>query len=132
MGYELRICRYGNVDRERPITLEEWINYINSDPSLEQKDDEPGYCEWNGHPEGYIEGSRPWLRYSEGCISTRHPDEYLTLKMYEIAEKLKTELSNDEAVLDDVYRQELEDFVKKSTSNRTEPGGKKKNWWRFW
>lgn len=126
MGYEIYIRRDEN---SHAIAESEWKSYVNSDASLSLSSDKMGICNWNEHPLGGIEAQTPWLRFSEGQISTKNPDEFLTLKMFEIAESLNANLYDDEAMLEDDYKNELErdtkNILNKSITNS-------KPWWRFW
>ncbi|MBK9289703.1 MAG: hypothetical protein IPN38_19070 [Flavobacteriales bacterium] len=92
MGYERHILRNSKHGDDSSITLEEWMTYVATDPSLKTSGDDPMIFNWTEHPVGTIEGDLPWLHYRDGRISTRHPDEYLSLKMFEIAEKLNAQL----------------------------------------
>lgn len=124
MGYEIYIRRDENSSA---IIESEWKSYINSDNSLSVSSDEIGICNWNEHPLAGIEAQTPWLRFSEGQISTKNPDEFLTLKMFEIADSLNANLYDDEAMLENDYKEELKRETKSIlTKSNSKP------WWRFW
>lgn len=131
MGYELHIARGSSGTSSGDISLEEWKEYIKSDDSLIEKAEDAGVYLWMAHPLGGIEGQKPWLRYGEGQISTRKPDEFLTLKMFEIAEKLHANVSNDEDILDLAYKEELEVDIQKILA-RHQRKSSSKSWWKFW
>lgn len=124
MGYEIYIRRDENLS---VIEESEWKSYTNSDDSLSVSSEEMDVYNWNEHPLGGIEAQTPWLRFSEGQISTKNPDEFLTLKMFEIAESLNANLYDDEAMLEHDDKKELERETKNILT-----GSNSKPWWRFW
>lgn len=87
MGWELHIVRTEDWfdSASAPISSEEWLQLVNDDKEL-SIDNKNGdfFATWSGH----CELDEPWLDWSDGRISTKHPDEALYCKMLQIAEKL--------------------------------------------
>ncbi len=106
MGYEVHIFK---SEENEKITLDELKKIIDSDDSLHYFDSNENEILWNGHPLGGIDGNTPRLFFSQGKISTRHPDEFVTGKMFEIAKKMNSLIGDDEATFDDYYRKEIEE-----------------------
>ncbi len=128
MGYELHIVRFSNQKRTS-ISLKEWTEYLKQDSSLIENQEEEDTFLWIGHPIKKQENERPWLRYFEGRISTRKPDEFLILKMFEIAENLNAKISDDEDILDFTYKIEIEKDCQRILQRFNQV---KKPWWKFW
>ena len=124
MGYELHIHR-----PSQPISQQEWEAYVQKDSSLTREEAHSTLYFWQAHPLGGIEGETPWLHFSQNRISTRKPDSFLSLKMFEIAEALQAVLSNDEAPLDALYREELWEETQHSLR---QSNSSKQPWWKFW
>ncbi|MDM6731732.1 hypothetical protein QUG33_20200 [Citrobacter braakii] len=87
MGWELHIVRTEHWfdSASAPISSEEWLQLVNDDKEL-SIDNKNGdfFATWSGH----CELDEPWLDWSDGRISTKHPDEALYCKMLQIAEEL--------------------------------------------
>ncbi len=126
MGYEIHIQRSEN----HPISKDEWEEYVKHDSDISIADELSKNYLWHAHPLGGIEGQTPWLNYANGKISTRKPDEFVTLKMFEIAKKLKAQLSDDENILTSDYKSELEKDTQRILTKVNKPVGKP--WWKFW
>ncbi|HHT1169434.1 TPA: hypothetical protein ACTYB9_004098 [Klebsiella michiganensis] len=87
MGGELHIVRTENWfdSASDPISSEEWLQLVNGHKEL-SIDSKNGdfFAIWSGQSEH----DEPWLDWSDGRISTKHPDENLYCKMLQVAEKL--------------------------------------------
>ena len=112
MGYEIYIERR----KGKHISLNEWEDFIKLDSSIEKSEEESKIYYWKLHPINIEEKDTPWLIYSEGRISTRKPDEFITLKMFQIANKLGADLLDDEGELGEEYRE----GIRKGYSTNTE------------
>lgn len=129
MGYSLHIERQQETGEFEPISVQEWEALIASDPGLESGAEDPMVCLWKQHPLGGIAGNIPYFAYASGRISTRKADEFVSLKMFEIAEKLQASLMDDEDVLDEQDRKVLEEDCNRILQKRQ--ASRKKAWWRF-
>ncbi len=111
MGYELHIVRRVNWedDEDSHISLEEWLNYVESDTELELTNGFemklpdrtssfhriPGFCNWTGHSTK-TEADKPWFHYGFGMISAKYPDDDTIRKMLMIAGKLNARVQGDD------------------------------------
>jgi len=87
MGWELHIVRTENWfdSASNPISSDEWLQIIIDDEELSiDKMNGDFFAVWSGNSEH----DEPWLEWSDGRISTKHPDEALYCKMLQIAKKL--------------------------------------------
>jgi hypothetical protein len=95
MGVELHITRaeFWAENDDSPITAEEWLSYIGTDPEL-SLDRSCGeyFARWSG-PSACGE---PWLEWFQGNISTKWPDTALYLKMLQVAQALGASVQDDE------------------------------------
>lgn len=127
MGYQQHIIKSSNNGQ---ISFEEFQKVIQNDQSLLALETDSNTIQWNEHPLGGIEGNTPLLFYSAGRISSRKLDEFITKKMFEIADILEARLVDDEDVLDDKYRNEIEqscqNILRRHQRNESKP------WWKFW
>jgi len=130
MGYELNISREGETN---PITKEEWVDYIKSDPEFEPIEEFSGQI-----PEGEIltvptpnaglwkssKGEVPFT-FSEkyGEIAVKNPERWIIEKMIAIALQLNAVVSGEEG---EIYDEEY--FQKELDSNSRSD----KKWWQFW
>lgn len=127
MGYEQHISR---IDKEKQISIEELDNLIQTDKSLTLVKSDYNTIEWNEHPLGGIEGKNPLLYYSRGYLSSRHPDELVTKKMFELAKALNASLGDDEDTFDINYQNEIEQSCSKIL--RKQIDAQNRPWWKFW
>ncbi|WP_370581424.1 hypothetical protein [Pantoea sp. PNT02] len=98
MGVEFHITRaeYWAENDEDQISSDEWLDIINNDPELSLYTKHGEYhAIWNG--EGAEEGA--WLDWSAGNIETKWPNTALYRKMFQISEKLKAKVMDDEGRL---------------------------------
>lgn len=140
MGYELHITRAESwVEAEsNPITLEEWLAYIKSDPELEIDEvgeatttdgetvfcGDPGLAIWTAHPEDGADGGRAWIYHSQDCIVVKNPDQQFTAKMWRIAQHFGARVYGDE---DEEYGADGEQ-VGEGEGSRDR--GVKRPWWK--
>ncbi len=127
MGYEQHIFR---AKENKQINHDELELLVKSDESLLYSEGDENTIQWTGHPLGGIEGQTPLLTFREGRISTTHPDEFVTQKMFEIAQRMNASLGDDEGVFDEDYRQEIEEGSKGILERRKRQSEKPK--WKFW
>lgn len=127
MGYEIHIFR---SEENNEISHGEMKNLIDSDDSLLLSDSDEKDIHWTKHPLGGIEGHIPILRFEHGRISSRHPDEFVTKKMFDIAKRMNASLGDDEEAFDDNYRQEIDESCE-NILNRNKRKSNKPIW-KFW
>lgn len=127
MGYEQHIFR---SKEDQQISYDECEEVVATDDSLTFSEGAENTIEWNGHPAGGIEGQTPVLFVGQGRISTREPDEFVTRKLFEIAQRMRASVGDDEGVFDDDHRQEIEASCKRILQ-RAERSVKKPKW-KFW
>lgn len=95
MGWELHIVRTENWfdSASDPISREEWLQLVNDDEELTVDNvNGDSYAIWSGQSKH----DEPWLDWSDGRISTKHPDEALYCKMLQVAEKLNAVVVDDD------------------------------------
>lgn len=127
MGYEQHISR---IDKDKQISIEELDNLIQTDNSLNFVKSDKKTIEWNEHPLGGIEEKKPLLFYSSGHLSSRHPDEFVTKKMFELAKVLNANLGDDEGTFDTNYQNEIEESCSKISERQID--AQNRPWWKFW
>lgn len=93
MGVDLHITRAASwcYSEENPITISEWLSYIEQDNELELAD-LSGEVIWRGKSKY----TYPWLAWSEGQIYTKYPDSALYRKMLQIASSLDAHIEDDD------------------------------------
>ncbi|AWM39413.1 hypothetical protein GobsT_22650 [Gemmata obscuriglobus] len=87
MGHEVYIHRadtWAESDRY-PITPDEWLAVIASDPELRPDPDHEFQALWPG-PCKYPDGT--WFAWSEGAVYTKGPDRPTVAKMLQMARRL--------------------------------------------
>ncbi|WP_303747902.1 hypothetical protein [Stenotrophomonas pigmentata] len=98
MGVELYITRAEFLadNKASPITENEWLSYIESDPELSLDTSQGDYfARWHGKS-AYEE---PWLDWFQGNISTKWPDTALYQKMLQIAHALGGNVQDDDGTV---------------------------------
>ena len=112
MGYKLHITRapdYAESD-EVPITLEEWLGYLGSDPEMELMEPpradtaggttlriaSPGLAVWTGYARDCVDGARAWFDYADGQIVVRTLTNDVIAKALRIAGALQAKVQGDE------------------------------------
>ncbi|UBZ13699.1 hypothetical protein LDL77_17670 [Flagellimonas marinaquae] len=127
MGYQIHIFRPKEAN---VISYEELKKLIDSDDSLLLSESSINEILWVDHPLGGIDGHTPVLYFEEKRISSRHPDEFVTKKMFDMAQQINAALGDDEEAFDDNYRLEID----KSCENILRRNNRKSNKpkWKFW
>jgi hypothetical protein len=96
MAFQMHIVRqrdYKNPEEESNISLDEWLQYINSDPELELLTEEgPGFCQWLEHPKAEV----PWFDFGFANIYTKNPDKHTLKKMINISIALNGKVRSDD------------------------------------
>lgn len=147
MGYDLHITRRTHWcekdDNVEDITLSEWLSYIDADPELESSEDywvtvhgykpgtgpKPGFCDWIAHPLN----ESPWLSYSDGCISTKNPDDPTVRKMLAIAATLNAKVLGDDEEMYVISRtNEVVVGPLRYGDNDDPYADNNRPWWKFW
>ncbi len=98
MGVELYITRaeFWADNEPSPITAEEWLSYVESDPELSLDTSQGEYfARWQGKSAH----EDPWLDWFEGNISTKWPDVALYVKMLQVAQALGGRVQDDDGVV---------------------------------
>ncbi len=154
MGYDLTIVRqndWSDFEEDSNITLEEWLQYVESDPELQltngydsevpgilpgEWQNRPGFCDWVGHPKADA-AIVPWFDYYLGSINTKNPDDNTIRKMIMIAKKLNGKVRGDDGEFyDESYFTNggypIEDTNSDETINNLKTTSNKKPWWKFW
>lgn len=112
MGYDLHITRadYWYDNEKNPITTNEWLSYVSSDPDMRldgyAETDIPGdgvlrvenegIAVWTAWSKNGIEGSLSWFYHQSGEIQVANPDAEIRIKMYKIAKLLNAKLIGDD------------------------------------
>lgn len=101
MGQQLHITRaqFWANNKKSPITENEWLVYIESDPDLELVP-ELGrlYVRWKD-PAEICKYEQPWLNFKSGNIFTEWPDTALYKKMLAIAAALQAKVQDDDGAV---------------------------------
>lgn len=112
MGYELHITRGANWHDEakEPITLDEWIAYVKSDPEMRLdgfaeatledgsvlRSENPSLAVWVVYSGDGVDGNHAWMWHFEGNVQAKSPDREIVAKMWRIAQALRARLVGDE------------------------------------
>lgn len=94
MGYDLHITRADTwLDSEAaPITIDEWEEYVRTDPSLRPDEEASPECMvWADHPK---EPCPLW--WSDGEVRCKNPDEPTVAKLVAIAQQLDARVVGDD------------------------------------
>ncbi len=97
MGYELHITRreFHEDDTGPEISSEEWLALVEADAELEPKAvNGPYFAKFLGDCR-YGRG-QGWFDWSNGCVSTKNPDEAILAKMLALAEALDAKVQGDD------------------------------------
>jgi hypothetical protein len=113
MGYNVHITRADQwFDSESdPITFEEWIAYIDTDPEMQLDNkaevstpegstlryENQGLAVWTRYSGNGVDGNMAWFDYREGRIVVKNPDDEILRKMCVIASKMGAKVQGDES-----------------------------------
>lgn len=126
------------------IDLQTWKDLVKDDPdlSLEEtvetsleagfsfKVSSPGMAVWTAYPLAKIQGVASLFVYRKGTIVAKNADEYIRVKAFEIAGKLKAGVLADKEWLVPLHREVPE--TNEVRQNFSEKVTGSKSWWRFW
>ncbi len=100
MGVELYITRaeFWAENEDSPITSEDWVSYVASDPELAL---DPSNGKYFARWLGASKYDEPWLDWFDGNISTKWPDTALYQKMLSIATALGATVQDDDGTVYD-------------------------------
>ncbi len=139
MGYDFHITRaeFWPEAESNPITLKEWLAYVQSDSELEfagcekhEADSLEGSDEvdavWVGHSGYEASGMEPPLWWSGGEITTKHADQETRVKMWRIAQHFGARLVGDEDEEYGADGEPVEEFIPPAAHLRAA----KKPWWK--
>jgi len=122
MGWEVHLTRAEDWSQsdERPIAADEWLAVVEGDPELRiDRANGPYFAVWSG-PCSYPEGG--WFDWTDGCITTKHPDRAILGKLLQLGEKLGGVVQGDDG---EVYAR-AEDLPDDAMPQTVRP------WWKFW
>ena len=96
MGYDFHITRAAEWlnSQRRPITLNEWIAYVETDPEIIQ--------DTQNKSDDFLfvrDGNEVPLWWEEGRIYTKNPDIITQQKLLEIADHFGAHVQDDDSVL---------------------------------
>jgi hypothetical protein len=112
MGYDVHITRaeHWTEAEDEPISLEQWKDYLASDPEMRpdkvaeaplesggtlryESEGLAVWTAWPGHGRG---GNFAWFDHRDGEIVVKNPDEAILAKMCSIAEKPGARVQGDD------------------------------------
>jgi hypothetical protein len=97
MGWEIHITRaeHWPDSDEHPISAEEWLELVESDPELtiDPRDNGPYFALWVAH---WVQGDHPWFDWFKGAIKTKHPDRMTLVKALQIARHFGARVQGDD------------------------------------
>lgn len=112
MGYSLHITRKNNWSDEdgTPITLDEWIEYVKSDPEMRLdgfaearlddgsvlRTENPSLAVWVSYSGDGVGGNHAWMWHFEGNVEAKSPDREIVAKMWRIAQRLGARVVGEE------------------------------------
>jgi hypothetical protein len=110
MGYDLHITRAPDWTESElhPITLEEWLAYLASDPEMRLDNlaeakvgsetlryENEGLAVWLAYSGHGVGGNMAWFDYRDGQIVVKNPDQEIIDKMRRIAAALGARVVGD-------------------------------------
>lgn len=124
MGWEVHMTRADpwTDSAARPITSDEWLAVVASDPELRiDPANGPYFAVWSG-PCSYPDGG--WFDWADGCVSTKHPDRAILGKLLQLAARLGAFVQGDDG---EVYTcpEDLPPDEEITAAPR-------RPWWQFW
>lgn len=130
MGYDVHITRaeYWANNEDRQIALDEWLQFIQSDPELIPMPENGKYFViWRSttkHPE-------MWFDWNDGNITTKYPDKATLRKMLQIATTFNAIIQGDDGeVYDETAVESFDDSyldVTPAISQHASPS--RDGWW---
>ena len=144
MGYDVHITRAEEWSESEasPITLEEWVAYVASDPEMRLdgfaeaqlpsgdvlRVEGKGLSVWTAWPgEGRSEG-HAWMDHRGGRIVVKNPDPAILKKMCAIAERLGARVRGDDG---ETYPESMEDEKQEAAVEDDPPPTKPSLWSRL-
>lgn len=140
MGYEVHITRADDWadSPSAPISLYEWITYVDSDPDLRRIDaseattaegvqryESDGLAIWTAHEDGEERRGPVCLDWCEGRISVIDPDASIVCKLHAIAQQLGARVCGDEG---EEYDANAEVVERDDVAPAAEPAPRR--WWQ--
>jgi hypothetical protein len=80
----------------RPISLEEWLGYVQKDNEMAADDSVPGAAVFKNYSKHSSSGNYAWFYYNNGHITVKNPDEEVLLKMLSIAKDFVADVLDDD------------------------------------
>lgn len=112
MGYDLHITRAEEwyESETNPISLEEWIAYVRSDPEMRLdgyaeakvpdqgalRYENEGLAVWTSYSGNAKKGNFAWFDFRQGNVVVKDPDDEIIAKMSRIAKVLNARVQGDE------------------------------------
>ena len=112
MGYDVHITRAKHwIDsKNRPISLREWLVYVEQDTELELEGvaigrvtgesalayQSEGLAVWTAYSGHDPVGNKAWMDWCDGRIVVKNPDEEILAKMKQIAAHFRSSVVGDE------------------------------------
>jgi hypothetical protein len=148
MGYEVHITKkdmHFDEDGE-DITLESWKEYVEHDeemrldgfaeartPSGILRVEDDSLAVWTGWSKHEVDGGMAWIHHSNGCITTKNPDDEMLKKFYHIAQYFEAKVQGDEGEIYDEKGNSNWQELKCINANPSDSGATiTKKWWQFW
>ncbi len=96
MGYDVHITRKRDWHDEEgdEISADEWLTFVRQDPALRVDTTHgPHFAIWDKYAGSY---DFAWFDWSDGCISTKGPDDEILWKMLAIAKSMGAKVQGDD------------------------------------
>lgn len=130
MGYDVHITRAEewSANEGREITADEWLEFIQSDPELIPVPENGEYfVVWRGatkYPE-------TWFSWSDGNITTKHPDSATLRKMLQMARAFEAKIQGDDGeVYDETAVESFDDsYLDASPLAHQSSSRSRGGWW---
>lgn len=141
MGYDFHITRAAMwfESETNPITLEEWLAYVASDPEMRLdghasgavqgsdevlQTDDPSMAVWAAYSRDGVDQNHAWMWHCEGRIMAKNADREIAAKMWRIAQHFGGKVVGDE---DEMYGADGEPV---DEGGEKRASGGKKPWWK--
>lgn len=113
MGYDIHICRGGDVDDEPGlrIALQEWLDYVASDSEMrldnvavaplgegegELRYENEGLAVWTAFSGHDVAGNQAWFDFRNGRIVVKNAPQEIRAKMFRVSAALNARVVGDE------------------------------------